>query len=57
MIGLSLGGVAVGAATRPTARVVARLLNWLLACYGLYSLKLAPNPATLERPENRSRTS
>ncbi|MFS8740506.1 arginase family protein [Synechococcus sp. W70.1] len=54
VVGVSLGGVAVSSATRPTARIAARLLNWLLACYGLYSLKLDPNPASLERLENES---
>ncbi|MEN9241259.1 MAG: arginase family protein [Thermostichus sp. DG_1_5_bins_95] len=38
VIGLSLGGVAVGPSTRQTARTAARLLNWLLACYGCYLL-------------------
>lgn len=44
VVGLSLGGVAVGSATRQTARVVARLLNWLLACYALHSLKVTAQP-------------
>ncbi|MEN9232261.1 MAG: arginase family protein [Thermostichus sp. DG02_5_bins_236] len=44
VVGLSLGGVAVGSSTRQTARTAARLLNWLLACYGCYPLGATAQP-------------
>ncbi len=35
VVGLSLGGLSVTSGTRQSARSVARILNWLLACHGL----------------------
>ncbi len=35
VVGVSLGGLSVTSGTRQAARPVARILNWLLACYSL----------------------
>jgi agmatinase len=36
VVGLAVGGLTVVAGVKQSARPVARLLNWILACHGLY---------------------